>query len=192
MRVKKRDYINADGVRTNPLMTANLPEYGSSHQPATPFARPTVEQNGEATIRIVTEDLVKRVDRSRSTSRPGQGALMFPNVYETLRANATVLSLVGENIGRHGSLQQSVQPPYITGPTSPASRKTRSAVRPTPTSTRSRSTAGRRTTPRSPRWRAPCAMRWTRRHREPGRGRPARTDTKLYRVGIDADFITNR
>ena len=37
VRVKKRDYINADGVRTNPLMTANLLEYGSSHQPATPF-----------------------------------------------------------------------------------------------------------------------------------------------------------
>ena len=114
VRVKKRDYINADGVRTNPLMTANLLEYGSSHQPATPFARPTVEQNGEATIRIVTEDLVKRVDKVAQQLRPGQGALMFPNVYETLRANATVLSLVGENIGRHGSLQQSVQPPYIT------------------------------------------------------------------------------
>ena len=63
VRVKKRDYVNADGVRTNPLMTANLLEYGSSHQPATPFARPTVEQNGEAAIRIVTEDLVKRVDK---------------------------------------------------------------------------------------------------------------------------------
>ena len=63
VRIKKRDYLNADGVRTNPLMTANLLEYGSSHQPATPFARPTVEQNGEAAIRVVTEDLIKRTDK---------------------------------------------------------------------------------------------------------------------------------
>ena len=147
VRAKKRDYVNADGVRTNPLMTANLLEYGSSHQPATPFARPTVEQNGEAAIRIVTEDLVKRVDKVAQQLLDQGRRRCSPNVYETLRANATVLSLVGENIGRHGSLQQSVQPPPSPGPTSPASRKTRSAVRPTPISTRSRSTAGRRTTP---------------------------------------------
>jgi HK97 gp10 family phage protein len=64
VRVKKRDYINADGVRTNPLMTANLLEWGSSHQPATPFVRPTVTQYGEQTIRIVSEDLVKRTDKA--------------------------------------------------------------------------------------------------------------------------------
>ena len=136
---------------------------------------------------------MKRVDKvAQQLLDQGQGALMFPNVYETLRANATVLSLVGENIGRHGSLQQSVQPPYITGPTSPASRKTRSAVRPTPTSTRSRSTAGRRTTP--------SRHAGARRARCAGRGGIANRvvvdlrepDTKLYRVGIDADFITNR
>lgn len=62
VRIKKRDYINADGVRTNPLMTANLQEYGSRHQPATPFARPTAIQHSEEAIRIVTEDLGKRVE----------------------------------------------------------------------------------------------------------------------------------
>lgn len=63
VRIKKRDYINADGVRTNPLMTANLLEYGSSHQPPTPFARPTALQHGEKAITIVTEDLKVRLDK---------------------------------------------------------------------------------------------------------------------------------
>lgn len=62
VRIKKRDYLNADGVRTNPLMTANLIEYGSSHQPATPFIRPAVQQKGAETIEVVTSDLKRRVD----------------------------------------------------------------------------------------------------------------------------------
>lgn len=63
VRIKKGDYINADGFRTNPLMTANLLEYGSSHQPATPFARPTAMQHGEQAINIVTTDLKQRLDK---------------------------------------------------------------------------------------------------------------------------------
>jgi hypothetical protein len=63
VRIKRKDYINADGVLTNPLMAANLLEHGSSHQPATPFAAPTAIQHGEQTIQIVTADLVKRLDK---------------------------------------------------------------------------------------------------------------------------------
>ena len=63
VRVKKLDYLNADGERTNPLMTANLLEYGSSHQPATPWLRPTVAQHGGQTIEIVTKDLDARVQK---------------------------------------------------------------------------------------------------------------------------------
>jgi hypothetical protein len=63
VRVKKRDYINADGVRTNPLMTANLMEWGSSHQPATPWLRPAVNQHGAEIITIVTTDLQNRVSK---------------------------------------------------------------------------------------------------------------------------------
>lgn len=62
VRVKKRDYINADGVRTNPLMTANLLEYGSSHQPATPWLRPAVQQHGGEIITTVTDDLKRRIE----------------------------------------------------------------------------------------------------------------------------------
>jgi HK97 gp10 family phage protein len=61
VRVKRRDYINAEGVRTNPLMTANLLEYGSSHQPATPWLRPALQQNGTEVIDTVVSDLDRRV-----------------------------------------------------------------------------------------------------------------------------------
>ncbi len=64
VRVKKRDYINADGVRTNPLMTANLLEYGSSHQPATPWLRPAVDQHGGEVITTITTDLDRRVQQT--------------------------------------------------------------------------------------------------------------------------------
>ena len=63
VRVKKRDYINAEGVRTNPLMTANLLEYGSRHQPATPWLRPVIPTHGEQVIRIVVDDLNKRIQQ---------------------------------------------------------------------------------------------------------------------------------
>ena len=63
VRVKKLDYLNDDGIRTNPLMTANLLEYGSSHQPATPWLRPTVPQHGAQAIEIITKDLDARVQK---------------------------------------------------------------------------------------------------------------------------------
>lgn len=64
VRVKRRDYINADGVRTNPLMTANLLEYGSSHQQATPWLRPALTSNGQAVVTLVVDDLKKRIDKT--------------------------------------------------------------------------------------------------------------------------------
>ena len=39
---------------------------------------------------------------------------MLPNVYQTLRANSTVVSTVGTRIYRHGSAPQNVTKPYIT------------------------------------------------------------------------------
>jgi len=62
VRVKKRDYINADGVKTNPLMTANLLEWGSSHQPAEKWLRNAVTQKGEEVISTVSADLLRRID----------------------------------------------------------------------------------------------------------------------------------
>ena len=40
--------------------------------------------------------------------------MMFPNLYAILRANSTVLSMAGDRIGRHGSVPQGTVPPYIT------------------------------------------------------------------------------
>lgn len=39
---------------------------------------------------------------------------MLPNVYQTLRGNATVVSTVDKRIYRHGSAPQNVVKPYIT------------------------------------------------------------------------------
>lgn len=39
---------------------------------------------------------------------------MLPLIYQTLRANATVLSTVGTRIYRHGSAPQAVTVPYVT------------------------------------------------------------------------------
>lgn len=63
VRVKKGTFINADGFPTSTLMTANLLEYGSRHQPATPWLRPAVQTSGAQVIDIVTKDLLQRIDK---------------------------------------------------------------------------------------------------------------------------------
>lgn len=44
--------------------SAQLMEYGSEHQPARPWLRPAVTQNGERAISVITEDLKKRIDKT--------------------------------------------------------------------------------------------------------------------------------
>ena len=39
---------------------------------------------------------------------------MFPPVYQTLRANSAVLATVGDRIGPHGTVAQTETRPYIT------------------------------------------------------------------------------
>ena len=62
LRVKKRDFINARGIKTSTLMTANLLEYGSKHQPATPWLRPVAQENAQRIVTTVNADMVRRVD----------------------------------------------------------------------------------------------------------------------------------
>lgn len=50
------------GKRVTTHKTASLLEYGSSHQPATPWLRPAVQQKGEAAINVITSDLKRRID----------------------------------------------------------------------------------------------------------------------------------
>jgi membrane carboxypeptidase/penicillin-binding protein PbpC len=44
-------------------MTANLLEYGSKHQPATPWLRPAAQENAQRIVTTVNADLVRRVER---------------------------------------------------------------------------------------------------------------------------------
>lgn len=57
--LKKRERV---GKRVTTLKTAHLLEYGSAHQPATPFIRPTFTAHAGQTIRIIEADLPKRID----------------------------------------------------------------------------------------------------------------------------------
>lgn len=63
VRVKKANFINADGFPTSARMTAQLLEYGSQHQPATPWLRPAAKSNAEAIISLVTQDLNSRLQK---------------------------------------------------------------------------------------------------------------------------------
>lgn len=62
VRVKRATFDNALGEKTSTLMTANLLEWGSVHQPATPWLRPAVLAKGQQVINVVTADLVRRID----------------------------------------------------------------------------------------------------------------------------------
>lgn len=63
VRVKKKTFTNAKGRKTSTLMTANLLEYGSAHQPATPWLRPAFVAKAEQAIQVTTDDLAKRVQK---------------------------------------------------------------------------------------------------------------------------------
>lgn len=74
VRVKRKAYDQAKltkkETRGNPknrkrvttLQTANLLEYGSAHQPATPWLRPAVQAKGQETINVIVSDLNRRID----------------------------------------------------------------------------------------------------------------------------------
>lgn len=62
VRVKKKDFINAKGYRTNTLLTANLLEWGSVHQPPTPWLRRAVNERGVQAITVITNELLKQLD----------------------------------------------------------------------------------------------------------------------------------
>lgn len=56
----KRD--RAKPKRGSTLQTANLLEYGSSHQSASPWLRPAVRQKGAEAISVISSDLVRRIE----------------------------------------------------------------------------------------------------------------------------------
>lgn len=64
VRVKRKSYPKQEGGKTvTTLATASYLEYGTETQPATPWLRPAVVQNGAETINVVVTDLNKRIDQ---------------------------------------------------------------------------------------------------------------------------------
>ncbi|WP_372353489.1 hypothetical protein ACDH63_12785 [Xanthomonas axonopodis pv. maculifoliigardeniae] len=64
VRVKQKTFANAHGERTSTRMTANLLEYGSAHQPATPWLRPSVATEAPKVIDVITADLNARIQEA--------------------------------------------------------------------------------------------------------------------------------
>lgn len=69
VRVRRKAYDLAKigrrekaGKRVTTHKTASLLEYGSVHQPATPWLRPAVRNKGAEAINVITEDLKRRID----------------------------------------------------------------------------------------------------------------------------------
>ena len=62
VRVRSKSYISARKGKTTTQRNANLLEYGSKSQPATPWLRPTAEANAQRIVDAVNADLVRRVD----------------------------------------------------------------------------------------------------------------------------------
>lgn len=63
VRVKQKSYINAHGSKTTTQRAANLLEYGSKQQLATPWLRPAAQANAQRIVDAVNADLLARVDR---------------------------------------------------------------------------------------------------------------------------------
>ena len=63
VRVRRKTYPDRTGKPVTTHKTANLLEYGSAHQPATPWLRSAVQTKGSEAINVMTADLVTRLDR---------------------------------------------------------------------------------------------------------------------------------
>jgi len=68
VRVRRKAYPGRKPEESGGIPTvrksAQLMEYGSQHQPARPWLRPAVTQNGQKAITVITEDLKKRIDKT--------------------------------------------------------------------------------------------------------------------------------
>lgn len=64
VRVKRKMYQKRDNRgQVSTLKTAQLFEYGSEHQNASPFIRPAFQAKAEEAIRVVRDDLMMRIDK---------------------------------------------------------------------------------------------------------------------------------
>lgn len=61
VRVKRRSYPKKGGKPVTTLKTAHLLEYGSAHQPATPWLRPAFQAKAREAIDVTVKDLNRRI-----------------------------------------------------------------------------------------------------------------------------------
>ena len=61
VRVKRRSYPVKGGDPVTTLKTAHLLEYGSAHQPATPWLRPAFAAKAREAIDVTVKDLNRRI-----------------------------------------------------------------------------------------------------------------------------------
>ncbi len=62
VRVKRKTYPDRTGKPVTTHKTAHLLEYGSSHQPATPWLRPAVRAKGQQAVTVIVADLNRRIE----------------------------------------------------------------------------------------------------------------------------------
>lgn len=63
VRVKRKIYVKDGGKPVTTLKTAQIFEYGSEKQQPRPFIRPAFAAKAEEAIRVIRDDLLKRIDR---------------------------------------------------------------------------------------------------------------------------------
>lgn len=76
VRVKRKTYPGRTGKPVTTLKTANLLEYGSAHQPATPWLRPAFMSKRAQVVDVVIADLRRRIDlvvRKLAQQNKGRG-----------------------------------------------------------------------------------------------------------------------
>ena len=76
VRVKRKTYPGRAGKPVTTLKTANLLEYGSAHQPATPWLRPAFMAKRAQVVDVVIADLRRRLDlvvRKLAQQNKGRG-----------------------------------------------------------------------------------------------------------------------
>lgn len=63
VRTRKKVYVRNAKKVTTTLKTAHILEYGSEKQKPTPYIRPSFNAKKNEVVKVVTEDLVKRINR---------------------------------------------------------------------------------------------------------------------------------
>lgn len=64
VRVKRKTYPRNDKEAVTTHKTGQIKEYGSVNQAAEPWLRPAVQNKGPEVVTVITDDLIRRIDRT--------------------------------------------------------------------------------------------------------------------------------